>query len=106
MLLNEAMGCDDYVFLTFTDKKAYSGLDRFTSRLLTVMTACLLNASTKGQTASVVHFGTATVLEDLPNHFPRVIIGGQSPDCVDCTLDVLAGLHEAKGHLTYNVNLK
>jgi len=105
-LLHAAIGCDDYVFLTFTDKKAYSGLDRFTSRLLTVMQACLLNASANGQTASVVHFGTATVLEDLPDHFPRIIVGGQAPACVDCTLEVLAGNHPAKGHLTYNVNLK
>ncbi len=106
MLLHNAMDCEDYVFMTFTDKKAYGGLDRFTSRLLTVMTACLLNSRTNGKIASVVHFGNARVLEDLPDHFPRVIIGGQSPDCVDCTLDVVAGLHEAKGHLTYEVNLK
>ncbi len=106
MLLNDARDCEDCVFLTYTDKKAYAGLDRFTSRLLAVMQACLLNASAKGQIASIVHFGTATVLEDLPGHFPRVIIGGQSPDCVDCTLDVLAGKHLAKGSLTYEVNLK
>ena len=105
-LLQEAMYCDDYVFMTFTDKRAYSGLDRFTSRVLTVMKAALLNAEANGKTASIVHFGTATVLEDLPDHFPRVIIGCQSPDCVDCTIDVLAGLHEAKGSLTYDVNLK
>jgi len=106
MLLNDAMGCDDYVFFTYTDKKAYAGLDRFTSRLLAVMQAILLNAEAAGKSASVVHFGTATVLEDLPGHFPRIIIGGQSPGCVDCTLDVLAGEYEPKGHLTYDVNLK
>lgn len=106
VLLGETIGCDDYVFLTYTDKKAYGGNDRFTSRLLAVMKACCLNAKTSGKDTTVVHFGTATALEDLPDHFPRVIIGGQSHDCVDCTLNVLAGLHEAKGHLTYNVNLK
>lgn len=106
MLLQDAMDCEDYVFMTFTDKKAYSGLDRFTSRLLTVMQAALINAKNRGTTASVVHFGTATVLEDLPEHFPRIIIGGQSPDCVDCTLDVLAGKYPAKGILPYEINLK
>ena len=106
VLLGETIGCDDYVFLTYTEKKAWGGIDTFTSRFLAVMKACCLNAKSSSKDTSVVHFGTATALEDLPDHFPRIIIGGQSPDCVDCTLDVLAGKYEPKGHLTYDVNLK
>ena len=101
-LLHSCVDYDDVVFMTFTAKKAYSGLDRFTSRILAVITSLMRNK----RISALVHFGTATVLEDLTDHFPRVIIGGLSPDCVDCTLDVLEGKYPAKGTLPYEINLK
>lgn len=101
-LLHSCVDYDDVVFMTFTAKKAYSGLDRFTSRILSVINALMRNK----RISALVHFGTATVLEDLTDHFPRVIIGGLSPDCVDCTLDVLEGKYPAKGTLPYEINLK
>jgi hypothetical protein len=45
------------------------------------------------------------VLEPL-SHIPRIILGGVSKESTLACVDVLAGVREAKGVMTYDVDLK
>ena len=100
-LLHESVEYDDVVFITFTEKKAYSGEERFTSRILSVIGALQVTK----RISALVHFGNPFPLEEIEDHLPRILIGCLSPDSVMCTLEVLAGNYPAKGVLTCDVNL-
>jgi len=89
------------VFVTFTDGKAYQGCEDFTPRLLSIFVALQVT----NRISTVLHFGNPFVLEDIP-HVSRLIMGGNSKMAVEAGLEVLLGNYEAKGSLTYDVNLK
>ncbi len=88
------------VFITFYMSAAYAGEERFTPRILSTMHAMQVS----NRISTVVHFGNPYLMEDLP-HIPRVLIGTGSEKGIEATLNVLGGLHEAKGKLTYDVKI-
>lgn len=88
------------VFITFYMSAAYAGMERFTPRILSTMKAMQVS----NRISTVVHFGNPFTLEELP-HIPRILVGIQSEKGVDAALNVLGGLHEAKGKLTYDVKI-
>ncbi len=88
------------VFVTFYMSAAYAGEERFTPRILSTMHAMQVS----NRISTVVHFGNPYLMEDLP-HIPRVLIGTGSAKGIEATLNVLGGLHEAKGKLTYDVKI-
>lgn len=88
------------VFITFYMSAAYAGMERFTPRILSTMKAMQVS----NRISTVVHFGNPFTLEELP-HIPRILVGVQSEKGVDAALNVLGGLHEAKGKLTYDVKI-
>ncbi len=100
-ILEKSIGYDDVIFLTFTEPLAYTGKEHLTRRIETLISAMQIT----NRISTVVHFGNPFVLENLP-HIPRYILGGTSRESVNACLDVLAGEHEPKGKLTYDVNLK
>ncbi len=100
-ITEDNLAYDDVVFVTFTDGKAYQGCEDFTPRLLSFIMALQVT----NRISTVLHFGNPFVLEALP-HVSRLIIGGNSAMAVDAGINVLLGNHEAKGSLTYNVNLQ
>lgn len=100
-ILNDSLGYDSVIFVTYTDFQAFQGLECFTKRFV-----CLINAMQKTKRVSTfLHFGNAKILEDLP-HIPRIILGGKSENGVMAGIDVLAGKYPAKGILTSNVDFK
>lgn len=101
-MLERSVDYDDVVFITFVEGKAYSGMERFTSRITSLVEALQVT----NRVSTIVHFGSPYALEDFEDHIPRIIIGGLSADSVNYTLDVLAGKYPAKGVLTYDVKLK
>ena len=100
-LLSASLGYKDVVFITFAEAPAYTGSDRFTPRLIGLMDAMQLT----GRITTQLHFGSPFVLDELP-HIPRRLIGCVSEGSVSVGLDVLAGVKESKGKMTYKVNLK
>ncbi len=100
-VLQDSVDYDDVVFITFAEAPAYAGSDHLTHRVVALMTALQI----PGRLKTLVHFGNPYPLEELP-HIPRVIIGGVSTDSVSAGIDVLAGLNEANGVLTYDIKLK
>ena len=100
-ITEDNLAYDDVVFVTFTDGKAYQGCEDFTPRLLSIFAALQVT----NRISTVLHFGNPFVLEDIP-HVSRLIMGGNSKMAVEAGLEVLLGNHEAKGSLTYDVNLK
>lgn len=92
---------DDVVFITFTSAAAYVGEECFTSRIVSLMNSLQVTS----RISAVVHFGNPYPIEALP-HIPRILIGTRSEKNVEAALEVLAGEREAKGVLTYEVNLK
>ena len=100
-IFQDSLGCDELVFLTFSEFVAFTGEERLTHRFVKLVEA--LQATNRVST--VVHFGNPLVLEELP-HMPRWIIGSLSEDSVNACLDVLAGEYSAKGVLTCDFKLK
>ncbi len=88
------------VFITFYMSAAYAGEERFTPRILSTLHAMQMS----NRISTVVHFGNPYLMEDLP-HIPRMLIGTGSEKGIDATLNVLGGLCEAKGKMTYDVKL-
>ncbi len=101
MLLDNSLGFDDVIFVTFFESDAYIGTECLTSRVLSVAKAMQLT----NRISTLVHFGNPYVVEDFP-HVGRLIIGTTAADNVDCAFDILAGKYEAKGVLTYDVKFK
>ncbi len=100
-VLQDSLGYDDVIFITFAEAPAYTGADNFTHR----MTALLRAMQATNRISTMVHFGNPFVLEEVP-HMPRLIMGGISAKNVDAALEVLAGKREAKGVMTYDVNFQ
>ena len=94
-ILSKSLGCDELVFLTFTEPLSFVGEEKLTHRLVTLIRALQYT----DRISTVVHFGNPLVLEDMP-HIPRYIIGSLSAENVDSCLEVLAGNYPAKGVLT------
>ena len=100
-LLSSSLGYKEVVFITFAEAPAYTGSARFTPRLIALMDAMQLT----GRITTQLHFGTPFVLNELP-HIPRRFIGCVSEGSVSVAIDVLAGIKQSNGKMTYKVNLK
>lgn len=100
-VLKGAINYDDVVFITFSEPMAYTGPEHITRRIENVINSM----QHSGQISTLVHFGNPAVLENL-NHIQRYIFGAQSKNCALATLDVLAGLHSAKGKPVFQPKLK
>ena len=100
-ILNESLGCDEVVFLTYAEPIAYCGKEHLTQRLKNLLTSM----QHTNRISTIVHLGNPLALEEAP-HFSRCIIGGISDKSVEACLEVLAGKYPAKGVLTCKVNLK
>lgn len=101
ILLNRSLGYDDVVFITFFASDCYIGKECLTSRILSVMDAMQVT----NRISTIVHFGNPYVLEDAP-HVSRIILGSVDRNSSKPTLEVLAGLREGRGVLTYDVKFK
>ncbi len=100
-VVSRSIKYDDVVFFTYSEPLAYTGPEALTHRLVNLIKAMQLT----GRISTLVHFGNPFVLEAL-EHVPRVVIGANSENSVNAAIDVLAGKNQAKGVLTYEVNLK
>ena len=100
-VLEHSVDYDDVVFITFTMLGAYAGEEGFTKRVISLVRSLQVTK----QVSTVVHFGNPFVLEEL-EHIPRILVGRTSQKSVEHTLEILAGLHSAKGVPTYDVKLK
>ena len=100
-ILNESLGCEETIFLTFTEPLSFTGKEYLTRRFSTLLKAM----QETNRVSTVIHFGNPTVLEELP-HIPRLIIGGVSEKSVDAALDILAGKYPAEGVLNCEVNFQ
>ena len=100
-ILDESLEYEDTIFITFYNSQAYVGTEHFTSRITSLITAMQVS----NRISTVVHFGNPYLLEELP-HIPRVLIGTTAADNIIAALEVLAGQREAKGVLTYDIELK
>ena len=99
--LDDSLGCDELVFMTFSEALAYTGKEHLTRRVVNMIEAMQLT----GRISTLIHQGDPHVLEELA-HVPRVILGGQAKESVDACLEVLAGEYPAKGTATYEFKLK
>lgn len=100
-ILNDSIGCEETIFMTFTEPLSFTGKEYLTRRLITLITAM----QQTNRVSTVIHFGNPTVLEELP-HIPRIIVGGVSETGVETALDVLAGNYKAEGVLNCEVDFK
>jgi len=99
--LDNSLGCDQLVIVTFSEALAGTGPEFLTHRLVNLISAMQLT----DRISTLIHFGNPHVLEELP-HIPRMIFGGHSADSVDAALEVLAGEYPANGTPTYNFKLQ
>lgn len=102
-VLNNAVECEDVIFITFTDVQCFVGTERFTSRI----TDTMLSLSKTDKVSTILHFGNPYTAEDFPMHVKRLLFGCSSPKSINCAIDILAGDYEAKGTPMYDdVKLK
>jgi len=99
--LSETLDSEDVVFVTFNVSACYAGRECFTARIVSLMDAMQVS----DRISTVIHFGNPYLLEDIP-HIPRILRGIPSPDGVNAGIEVLAGLREAKGKLTYDIKFR
>lgn len=100
-ILEDSLGYEDTIFITFFRTQAYIGLERFTPRIISLITAMQVS----NRVSTVVHLGNPYVLEEL-SHIPRLIISTASYDGSMAALDTLAGINNPSGTLPHNVKLK
>lgn len=100
-IFTHSLDYDKVIFITFTECLAYVGKENLTRRAEHLIEAM----QDTGRIHALLHFGNIRVLENLP-HIPRVILGGVSADSTMGCLEVLAGLREPKGVLTFDLNLR
>lgn len=100
-VLEGSLDYDDTVFITYFRTQAYIGLERFTPRIISLITAMQVS----NRISTVIHLGNPYVLEEL-NHIPRLIISTASHDGAMAAIDTLAGLNDPHGILPHNVKLK
>lgn len=96
-----SLGCDELVFMTFSEFLANTGPEHITLRTVNLINAMQLT----DRISTLIHIGNPHTIEVLP-HIKRVIFGGLSPESIDTTLEVLAGTYPANGRPTYDINLK
>ena len=99
-ILDQSIGCDDVIFLTFSEPLAYTGREHLTRRVETLIEAMQYT----NRISTLVHFGNPCVLSNLP-HISRYILGGLSEKSVETCIEILAGEYEAKGVTTYDFKL-
>ncbi len=92
--------CEDCVFITFFKGGALAGKEQLSAPVVSVMEA-LQSCS---RISSIVHMGNPFILEDLP-HIPRRIVGCRETGNNLRAIEVLAGLHPAKGNIPYDLKL-
>lgn len=100
-ILNRSVDSDGVIFLTFSECLAYTGEEHLTHRVISTINAMQYTNRVK----ALIHFGNPKVLEPL-SHIPRIILGGVSKESTLACVDVLAGVREPKGVMTYEVALK
>jgi len=100
-VLQDSLGHDDVIFITFAEKPAYAGSDLLTHRIVALINAMQVT----NRISTIVHFGNPFVLEEL-SHISRKIIGTASTKNIDAALEVLAGEYPAKGVPTYDVDFQ
>jgi hypothetical protein len=100
-ILNKSNDCDEIVFITYTEFLAYTGEERYTHRVVSLLDALQYT----GRVSTLLHFGNPVIIEELP-HIPRIILAGASENGIEAGLDVLAGKLSARGVLAYDVNFK
>ncbi len=100
-VLSNSLGCDELVFMTFSEAMAYTGKEHLTRRIENLIEAMQVT----GRISTIIHQGNPHVLEGLP-HIPRYIFGGHAAESVDACLEVLAGEYPANGAPTYKFELK
>ena len=100
-VLDNSLGCDELVFMTFSEALAYTGKEHLTRRIVNLIEAMQVT----DRISTIIHCGNPHVLEELP-HIPRYIFGGHSSESVDTCLEVLAGEYPANGVPTYEFELK
>lgn len=93
--------CDETVFISFCDTKAYMGTDCLTRRAEALINA-LIRAN---KLAALVHFGNPFAVEPI-EHNPRKIFGYTMPESQMYAIDVLKGKCEAHGKLPFKVQLQ
>ena len=99
--LENSLGFEEVVFMSFTEALAYTGPEQLTHRFKNLVDAM----QKTDRISTLIHFGNPHVVEVLP-HIPRVIFGGQSEGSVETTIEVLAGVYPANGIPTYEFKLK
>jgi len=99
--LSDSLGCDELVFMTFSEALAYTGKEYLTHRIVNLIEAMQVTE----RISTIIHLGNPHVLEELP-HIPRYIFGGHAAESVDACLEVLAGEYPANGTPTYEFDLK
>ncbi len=100
-VLENSLGCDKLVMMTFSEFVAYTGTEHLTRRLVNLVDAMQIT----DRISTLIHFGNPYVLEELP-HISSIIFGGQSSESVDTSLEVLAGIYPANGEPTYDFTLQ
>ncbi len=97
----DTLGCDELVFMTFSEALAYVGPEHITTRMKN-----LINSMQRTERIStLIHVGNPHIVEDLP-HIKRLLFCGQTTDGIEAALEVLAGAYSANGKPTYKLNLK
>ncbi len=100
-VLENSLGCDELVFMTFSEALAYTGKEHLTRRVVNLIDAMQVT----DRISTIVHQGNPHVLEELP-HVSRYIFGGHAAESIDACLEVLAGEYPANGIPTYEFELK
>jgi hypothetical protein len=100
-VVDDNLGCDDVVFVTYTDTCAYVGAEDFAPRVYSLVEALQVT----NRVSTILHYGNPFTLEGFV-HVPRIIIGGVSSASVEAGLNVLTGEYPAKGTLTYDVKFQ
>ena len=100
-VLQDSLGYEDVIFITYAEAPAYAGADNLTHRVQALINAMLVS----GKLSTVMHFGNPFTVSEL-DHVPRLLIGGVSEDSINAGIDVLAGDYPALGKLTYDVKFK
>lgn len=99
--LSDSLGCDELVFMTFSEALAYTGKEYLTHRIVNLIEAMQIT----DRISTIIHLGNPHVLEELP-HISRYIFGGHAADSIDACLEVLAGEYPANGVQTFEFELK
>ena len=94
--LTAATKHDKVVFVTFCQTGCYTGVDRLTRRVESVISAI----HTAGKIEAIVHFGNPLAMRELPT-MDRYIFGYHSAASQLPALDVLAGKYPAKGRMPF-----